>query len=297
MRVPCAAYNQQGLQFICSTKTAKIDGAVETIKAERDVIESELRSATVNLKEQFLSALAADGAINEPAISLAEIGKTIAPLQNQVQDNLSRQETLIQDIKQAQQEFAAESGSTNQSSDTMLTQLATAYDVFSELQHNLQDGVKFYNDLTQLLITFQNKISDYCFARKTEKDELLKDLTQQASRQAQPPTPSIPAHLVSTTPAASRIAIFISFGTGTNICNAYSVSNATPGNAGALWSNCQCSISSVCTTSDASRIQSLRHTPISKCLSRVPASSGLLWNLSWRIRESTGTATTNAESE
>lgn len=200
--IPCGTASSKDCNSSAAVKLRSLMESVETIKAERDVIESELRSATVNLKDQFLAALAADGAINEPALSLAEIGKAVAPLQSQVQDNLTRQETLIQDIKLAQEEFAAESGSSNQSSDTTFTQLATAYDVFTELQHNLQDGVKFYNDLTQLLITFQNKISDFCFARKTEKDELLKDLTQQASRQAQPPTPSIPAHLVSTTPAA-----------------------------------------------------------------------------------------------
>lgn len=167
---------------------------VETIKAERDAIESDLKSATINMKDQFLQALAQDGAINEPLMSVSHIGKTLAPLQQQVQESIARQQFLIQEIQETHNKFTRESGSGTSTRDTLFSELAKAYDTFTELQHNLKEGTKFYNDLTQLLIVFQSKISDFCFARKTEKEELLKDLTTESSRQAPTNTPSVPSH-------------------------------------------------------------------------------------------------------
>ena len=53
-------------------------------QAERDAIESELKNATTDMKSEFLRALAQDGAINEPVLSVESIGKVYGDLQRQV---------------------------------------------------------------------------------------------------------------------------------------------------------------------------------------------------------------------
>lgn len=132
--------------------------SVETVKAERDAIESELKSATIDMKDQFLQALAQDGAINEPVLSVTHIGKTLGPLQTQVADSIARQASLINEIQVTHKDFSAETGAGTNSRDKFLSELAASFDNFVELQNNLNEGTKFYNDLTQVnLIQFSEK--------------------------------------------------------------------------------------------------------------------------------------------
>lgn len=112
---------------------------------------------------------------------------------SQVQESLTKQEKIVAEIQKAHSEFSSGSASGGDR-EMKLKMLASAHDSFVELLENLQEGTKFYNDLTQLLVNFQSKITDFCFARRTEKEELMKDLTQGIAKQSVGSTPTPPTH-------------------------------------------------------------------------------------------------------
>ncbi|CAG2104677.1 unnamed protein product [Medioppia subpectinata] len=171
---------------------------VEALKNEREVIESELKNMTFNdMKNKFLSALVKDGAINEFALSTEALGEVYGPLQKQIRESKERQERLLEDIQRSNTEFIKLKGNLSVGSnerETFLSELAAAHDAYQELLSNLEEGTKFYNDLTQLLVNLQNKIEDFCFARKAEREELCKDLQNEIVSRANPPPPTTPAY-------------------------------------------------------------------------------------------------------
>ncbi|XP_046563648.1 LOW QUALITY PROTEIN: programmed cell death 6-interacting protein-like [Haliotis rubra] len=193
---------------------------VETIKAEREAIESSIKDASFDIVSSFMSALASDGLVNEENISVAELDRVYGPLREQVSDSIHRQENLQARIQNANTDFS-NARSSNQSAaarEAKLKELQAAYNIYTELKGNLEEGTKFYNDLTPLLVKLQSRVMDFCFARKTEKEELMQDVQKQIANtksQPAPPTPTYqggpgqsapPAAPASSSSGANRVA-------------------------------------------------------------------------------------------
>ncbi|KAH7951242.1 hypothetical protein HPB52_006991 [Rhipicephalus sanguineus] len=179
----------------CVQRLRQLMEEVETIKAEREAIESELKSSTLDMKPKFLAALTQDGSINEQALSVEMLGEAYGPLQKQVSESIAKEQQVVQSIQAANAEFCQEKqGSGGNNREDVLKDLAAAHDMYMELTANLEEGTKFYNDLTQILLAFQNKISDFCFARKTEKEELMKHLQQSIVNKPAQTAPTPPSY-------------------------------------------------------------------------------------------------------
>ncbi|CAF3334153.1 unnamed protein product [Rotaria socialis] len=173
---------------------------VASVKAEREVIESELKNTDSDgVRARLIGAFQQGNHNDENSVVVHEIESIYAPLRQQVNESVSKQEQLVENIRRANQQFQNEKqgNASSEMREEILKNLARAYDAFQELLNNLKEGTKFYSDLTPLLLKFQNKASDFVFARKTEKEDLMKDIqrgivggnpSQPAKPTAYPPT-------------------------------------------------------------------------------------------------------------
>ncbi|XP_068584580.1 programmed cell death 6-interacting protein isoform X1 [Cebidichthys violaceus] len=175
---------------------------MDEMKKERETLEGEIKAVTFDMSTSFLTALSHDGTINEEQLSLSQLDQLYGAYNQRVQATLRTQEELLGQVQTSHQEFSSLKQSNTEANqrEEVLKKLASAHDSYVEISNNLREGTKFYNDLTEILLKFQNKCSDIVFARKTERDELLKDLQQSIAREPSAPSFNVPAY--QSTPAA-----------------------------------------------------------------------------------------------
>ncbi|GMT17146.1 hypothetical protein PFISCL1PPCAC_8443 [Pristionchus fissidentatus] len=153
---------------------------VSAVIAERDALEKELKDKNFDIAADFLKALSESQLLNEEQISKEKIDQIYGPLVARVNESVNNQESMLADIQRTNTMFCAEKSNTGGGAERerILKMLATAHDTFLELKGNLEEGTKFYNDLTPIIVRVQQKISDFSFARQTEKEDLMRQVQQ-----------------------------------------------------------------------------------------------------------------------
>uniref|UniRef100_A0A0R3RFX1 BRO1 domain-containing protein n=1 Tax=Elaeophora elaphi TaxID=1147741 RepID=A0A0R3RFX1_9BILA len=179
-------------------KLRNLMDVVQQIKIEREKLEKEFSDVRCDMSSIFLKALADNQVINEEEISTAKIAEVYGPLKAKVNETIKKQENCLAQVELWNNKFGSEKASSRGAveRERILKILANGYDKFLEIKSNLDEGTKFYNDLTPLLLRLQQKVSDFCFARQTEKEDLMKQLQQNivsgSSNGSAPPRPPPP---------------------------------------------------------------------------------------------------------
>uniref|UniRef100_F1KVB4 Apoptosis-linked gene 2-interacting protein X 1 n=1 Tax=Ascaris suum TaxID=6253 RepID=F1KVB4_ASCSU len=161
-------------------KLRSLMDTVQEIKIEREQLEREFADVHCDMTTVFLKAMADSQILNEEQLSTAKINEIYGPLKDKVSETIKKQESCLAEVEMWNKKFCAEKAGSSGAAERerMLKMLAIGHDKYLEIKSNLQEGTKFYNDLTPLLVRLQQKVSDFCFARQTEKEDLMKQLQQ-----------------------------------------------------------------------------------------------------------------------
>jgi programmed cell death 6-interacting protein len=118
---------------------------VAGVKAERDVIESELKNTdSDSVRARLIAAFQQGNHNDENSVVVHEIESIYSPLRQQVSESLSKQEHLVENVRRANLQFQNEKQGNESSGmrDEMLKNLARAFDAYQEILSNLKEGTK-----------------------------------------------------------------------------------------------------------------------------------------------------------
>ncbi|XP_075265967.1 programmed cell death 6-interacting protein-like isoform X2 [Convolutriloba macropyga] len=175
---------------------------VDAIKVQRSRIEEKLQAKTdtATIKAKFLGEMTPSGSVEAASVTETLLNEMLGDARTDLGETFMKQEQLLEQIQTVHSRFAQFSSGNNEVRDEFLKKLAQAYDAYETLVNHLGEGQKFYGDLTEILLTHQSKVNDFVFARSTEKEDLLKDITSNATKTSgQPNTPSYHANIPATT--------------------------------------------------------------------------------------------------
>eukprot|EP00730_Choanoeca_flexa_P020286 TRINITY_DN9918_c0_g1_i1.p1 TRINITY_DN9918_c0_g1~~TRINITY_DN9918_c0_g1_i1.p1 ORF type:complete len:877 (+),score=239.98 TRINITY_DN9918_c0_g1_i1:62-2692(+) len=105
-------------------------------------------------------------------------------------------ESVMAETQHVFQDFQGSGGAAKTERQAMLVDLSEKYQAWCDLRQQLQEGEKFYTNLTGLLARLQTKVQDYCMARSMETQDFLSQLSRRIATtpSEQYTSPSDPGH-------------------------------------------------------------------------------------------------------
>nr|CDS31738.1 programmed cell death 6 interacting protein [Hymenolepis microstoma] len=194
---------------------------IENMKQERIDLMQQLEKTTLpeSLTNEYLKVYTKTSAIsNAQDLATEHINKALESARDCVKESLNKQTELLADIQKTYEAIFGK----QKNDASILTTLIMATEAYEQLLQDVRQGITFYADLTGILVKFQNKVADYVFARQTEKQELMKDISKEITSEspgnlsqlpgkpsnpppARPPPPTAPTTNANAPPARSPV--------------------------------------------------------------------------------------------
>ncbi|KAH9282692.1 Programmed cell death 6-interacting protein [Echinococcus granulosus] len=152
---------------------------VDTMKKERVDLQKQLEQIKLpeSLTKEFLKIYQKGGTIDAQSLATEHVNKALESARDCIRESLDKQTSMLKDIQSLYESIFGKKKEVA----SALTTLLMAAEAYDQLCQDVGQGITFYADLTGILIKFQNKVNDYVFARRTEKKELMKDISKEMS--------------------------------------------------------------------------------------------------------------------
>lgn len=125
------------------------------------------------IKKTLMDSASTDGM---EGVCEAHLNSYFGATKAAIEENIQQQAPLLERVRTANDAFVSgrTAGNTENPRETIINMLFAAGNSFSEITANIEEGSRFYKELCgNILAKFQTKCSDFAFARKTEKRDLL----------------------------------------------------------------------------------------------------------------------------
>ncbi|VDN96252.1 unnamed protein product [Rodentolepis nana] len=154
---------------------------IENMKKERLDLMKQLEETTLPETNEYLKVYTKTSAIsNAQDLATEHINKALETARDCVKESLNKQTELLAEIQKSYEAIFGK----QKNDASILTTLIQATEAYEQLLQDVRQGITFYADLTGILVKFQNKVSDYVFARQTEKQELMKDISKEITAES-----------------------------------------------------------------------------------------------------------------